>query len=283
MARRKRSYRSKNRSVIGTFINNSLVDKEKRVREQKKYDEAESKAREKDELRMEKFRAKEMEKHERQKEKQNRVEEARKLKETEAVKKLSVKVEKIYVRLEKDVQKMGLYPSKKFLDSTSKEAEKLSVSPSAAKSYFIDEDNINKVAKLCAKDFLESKNYGSDCYQYKAYDELLKIVTDFRPQEDASQDIQYRNIKKELDNEIRKDNQKFSRQNEREKLIEKLTKSKQMFNSDLYDFWEKIEDNDWGHKEAVDWEEYEIRIKAKKDYVAVIKSQIKPIKLQKSF
>ena len=289
MARRKRSYSTKGRSVIGVFLNNAVVENQKRMRELERRKAAEqkrtAKAEAEDERRLEKenelalrMKARKI----KQQEKLQKDNELCQIKKKKAKEKLDAKVEKIYVRLESDIKKMGLYPGDNFIRSTAKKAEKLSVSAAQVTSYFIDESNLKKICKSCAVDFLKSKGFGPDYGHHKAYVDLLNFVTDFNPQTDAPKTSQYRNIKKELDSEIKNHKQALLRKDEREKLIEEIDKSKQMFKADMYDFWQRIEENDWGRKEAIDSDEYQINIEAKSDYTYEIMTQIRPIKLQKS-
>lgn len=289
MARRKRSYSTKGRSVIGVFLNNAVVENQKRMRELERRKAAEqkrtAKAEAEDERRLEKenelalrMKARKI----KQQEKLQKDNELCQIKKKKAKEKLDAKVEKIYVRLESDIKKMGLYPGDNFIRSTAKKAEKLSVSAAQVTSYFIDESNLKKICKSCAVDFLKSKGFGPDYGHHKAYVDLLNFVTDFNPQTDAPKTSQYRNIKKELDSEIKNHKQALLRKDEREKLIEEIDKSKQMFKADMYDFWQRIEENDWGRKEAIDSDKYQINIEAKSDYTYEIMTQIRPIKLQKS-
>lgn len=289
MARRKRSYSTKGRSVIGVFLNNAVVENQKRMRELERRKAAEqkrtAKAEAEDERRLEKenelalrMKARKI----KQQEKLQKDNELRQIKKKKAKEKLDAKVEKIYVRLESDIKKMGLYPGDNFIRSTAKKAEKLSVSAAQVTSYFIDESNLKKICKSCAVDFLKSKGFGPDYGHHKAYVDLLNFVTDFNPQTDAPKTSQYRNIKKELDSEIKNHKQALLRKDEREKLIEEIDKLKQMFKADMYDFWQRIEENDWGRKEAIDSDEYQMNIEAKSDYTYEIMTQIRPIKLQKS-
>ena len=283
MARRTRSYRA-GKDPLGVFINNSIASSQKRARAEQKASAAASNRASREAQRE---RARNSRDAERAQARNSRAQEraaVRAEKESERNRKLqdkeNSKVEKIYVRLESDIVKMGLYPGRTFITTTSREAVRLSVSAAQTKSYFV-KDNVEEIAKTCAAEFLGDQGITSSYKQFNQFNELLNIVTELRPQQDAPNVEQYSKLKQDLEEEMQAYLAKVKRQEDREALISDLTKSMKMFKDELEEFAEIIEVNDWSRKESTNSDEYRGRTKNKKKYVAQIRSQITPIKLTK--
>lgn len=276
-ARRKRNY-GKDKNNLGIFINNALVDSAKR----KKLNEKAQAAAEKKLAREEERDARQ---YEAERARSQRLEEKEKIahekalrKKAEMEDKVNIKLQKIYVRLEADMSKMGLFPSNSFISDTSREALRISVPASKVCSYFIL-DNEEVVSRQCAHDFLEEQGISREHSQLKYYKQLLDIIAVSRPQLAATKNPNYTKTMSNLLSSIQEIKGKSQRKTEIQALIESLSKSKKMFKDELYDFWEIAESNDWGRSKALSSVEYKTRIANKASYLAEIRSMIYPIKM----
>lgn len=283
MARRKRSYTS-GRNKIGVFLNNYLVEKERREREQAKEEERLqreeiklNKRREKNEREEEIAARKALEK-ELKKQKKEQEQAQKKLE------KMASRVRKVYDRLESDMNKLGLYANKQFLLETANQAIKLSVTPAQAKAYFITEDEVN-VSIICAKNFLDDNYIGVGYRSLSEYAKLLQFVANYRPQSEAINDKRYKALFEQLNQKIitakKNKAQKKALKEEQRAFIDELTAGKIMFKKDILDFWDIMENNNWTRKQALSSEEYENKTRNKSEHIAKIRSQIRPIKLQR--
>jgi len=281
-----RSY-SSGRSKIGVFINNSIVKKERRQREEakeeKRLEQEEmrfNKRKEKEEQEIAKLARKALEKEIEKQEKEQ--EKAQKQKE-----KMAKKVQKVYDRLETDMEKLGLYANENFLYETSTEAIKRSVTAAQAKAYFISDKNDKKleenISVTCARNFLDDNYIGIGHKNLPEYSELVKFVANYRPQNEVPNDSKYNTLLEELNLKIKIDEdmkaEKKALKEEQLALIDELTKNQIMFKEDIHDFWDIMEKNNWDRNQATTSKEYKQKKKNRTEYVAKIRNQIKPIRL----
>ena len=262
MARRRRSF-GKDKNNIAVFINNVAVEMEKQRKEQ-----------EKERLREEKRLNKERAQEERRLERAREAAEREAAREKKRQERLNKKVEAIALRLSADLEKFGLYPGKAYVKETAKKAVELSVSAAGARRYFVD-DELENVERTLAEEFVYSQRIGNNIERFDEYSELIEFVASHRPQPAAVEAERYKELQYIL-------LQKSMRHDGRLSLFQKLTASREMFKSDLEEFFELMENNDWGEIEATRSTEYTELIAKKRKYVTDIESKIRPIRLKRS-
>ncbi|MFQ3326596.1 MAG: hypothetical protein ACI8YC_001234 [Salibacteraceae bacterium] len=271
MARR-RSYFSKSNKndMAGVFLNNCIASQQK----SKKAEEAAmNRARKEGERERERERVRLAKEAERERVRLER--ERAKLANERA--KFNAKATAVAGRLELEFEKIGLHPGKQTVANIAIKAVQASVSPAKAKSYYIDGKE-DALAQSCAVDFLELKI--SSEYQHLAgFPLMVDIVKNCRPQKDAEKDKRYMELKAEIDNEIKELIAKAQREAEREKVVKALFITKLMFNDELGEFFDIMEENDWGKEESINSDTYKERVAHKAKYVAKVQSHITPFKL----
>lgn len=264
----RRSYfaKSNQNQALDVFLSNCIVSQQK----EKKAEEAAIKRVLKEEERERVRLAKEEER-----EKVRLAKERARLAKEQA--KFDAKAIAVCARLELEFEKIGLHPGRQTIATIAIKAVQSSVSPAKAKSYYIDgkEDTL---AQSCAVDFLELK-ISSEYHHLVGFPSMVNIVKNCRPQKDAEKDKRYMELKAEIDNEIKELIAKAQREADREKVVKALSITKLMFNDELGEFFDIIEENDWGKEEAINSDTYKERIENKAKYVAEVQSHITPIKL----
>ena len=117
-------------------------------------------------------------------------------------------------------------------------------------------------------------------------EELAQLNNEDSAQDDDSKEeieedqaVNDGNSSDEIDNEIKELIAKAQREAERKKVVKELSITKLMFNDELGEFFDIIEENDWGKEEAISSDIYKERIANKAKYVAEVQSHITPIKL----
>ncbi len=274
MARR-RSYFSKSNQndLAGVFLNNCIASQQKSKKAEKAAIDRVLREEERERVRF----AREEERKRVRLAKERERERARLANERA---KFNQKTTAVATRLELEFEKIGLHPGKQTIATIAIKAVQASVSPAKAKSYYIDgmEDTL---AQSCAVDFLELK-IGSEYQHLVGYPLMVDIVKNCRPQKDAEQDKSYMELKSEIDNEIKELIAKAQREVEREKVVNALFTAKLMFKDELGEFFDLIEENDWGKEESINSDIYKERIANKAKYVLEVQSQITPIKLSRA-
>jgi len=268
MARKMRSFRKGN-DALGVIVNNSLVARDRRKRAAKRDEEARQKRNERElkleEARLARAREREKIRAEKEIERQKKAEE-----------KFNAKAEAVFCRLETEMEKLGLYPGKKFLVRTTIKAVKSEITPAKVRRFCLEDDKkeiIQEVSFSCGEELLEKSGITSEYKVFEEYPNLLRLVGEYRPQIDVRKDVQYKKYIKGL-------KEKFRKLKEREVLIAELLSQKSMFKDEIEEFAVIIEKNDWGRNESEISTEYAERINNKKNYVLEVKSKIKPIKIR---
>lgn len=191
--------------------------------------------------------------------------------------KFNAKATAVSARLELEFEKIGLHPGRQTIVTIAIKAVQSSVTPAKAKSYYIDGKE-DALAQSCAVEFLELK-ISPEYHHLVGFPLMIDIVKNCRPQKDAEKDKRYMELKAEIDNEIKELIAKAQREAEREKVVKALSITKLMFNDELGEFFDVMEENDWGKEEAINSDIYKERIANKAKYVAEVQSHITPIKL----
>ena len=193
--------------------------------------------------------------------------------------KLNKETKTIADRVLLDLPKAGLHPSRGVAYEIAKKAIRASVSPTKAKSYFIDGKE-NELAKQCAVDYLNSTLRIEGRFNTSdEFKRLVELVRKSRPQKDASKMPEFAELKKKLQTKVNKQKQNEKRRRERHEFINELLTSKIMFRDEIEEFAEIIEKTDMDIETARSSSEFNERVQNKKNYVDDIKAKIKPFKL----
>jgi hypothetical protein len=270
MARRSYLAKSNRNKTLEVFVSNCIASQQK----EKKAKEVALKRSVKEQERERVRRVKERERERIRLAKEQERERVRLAKEKA---KFNAKATAVSARLELEFEKIGLHPGRETIATIAIKAVQSSVTPAKAKSYYIDGKE-DALAQSCAVEFLELK-ISPEYHHLVGFPLMVDIVKNCRPQKDAEKDKRYMELKAEIDNEIKELIAKAQREAERKKVVKELSITKLMFNDELGEFFDIIEENDWGKEEAISSDIYKERIANKAKYVAEVQSHITPIKL----